>query len=174
MGRSVFLTYPHGVVTACENVPKFKLKQVTDTKIALSLQISSQAVFLCAYIWSIRSKSCVLCFPAIGRKAVVAGSGFLCPFILGVFLRCHDAMHRLCIMFSEAYLQYFWYLLVWSLEMTMKNWRWRSGMCFAFLCYGLTYITRGKRELPSILDMKNGNLIFQRKNKFCCLFMFWT
>lgn len=44
-------------------------------------------------------------------------------------------------------------------------------MCFAFSCYGLRHITRGKKELPPMLNMKNGNMLFQRKNKSSCLFV---
>lgn len=42
---------------------------------------------------------------------------------------------------------------------------------YAWQKAGLRLITRGKRELPSMLDMKNGNLLFQRKNKSSCLFV---
>lgn len=113
---------------------------------------------------------CTLFFPGIGRKAAVTSSRFLCPSILKVFLKCHDGI--LYIAFSEAYLQYFWYLSVKFLGMTMKNWMWRNELCFAFLCYGLCYIIRGKSKLLSILYMKNGDLLSQKKrNKSCCHFV---
>lgn len=115
---------------------------------------------------SIRSKSCTLCFRATGREAAVAASRFLCLSILSLFLRCHDAIHRLCITFSERHI----YSIFGIHEFGPWKWLWKTEgeemNCASHFDARASVVSRGEKVSSFLYYIWKMEICsFKRKNQ---------